>query len=249
MALMSKITFLSTALVAGLFAAGASSQPVDPNPPRDQDRTRDRAIERGQQTDRDRAAGRDRTADRAQERVRDMLHVEDRDQVRDRDFYGYGLMTEQERAEHRARLQNASSDEEWARIRAEHQEQMQARARAQGIDLPPPMYGEFLMTARERERYQERIRQAPNEQARVALRSEHQQAMRARARELGLDLPEPLYGQGLMRAEEQQQFRDRLRAATTEEERAQLRAEHRTLMQERARQLRVPLDDDESDDD
>ena len=240
---ISKLTLLSTALVIGLYAAGAHGQPVDPNRPRDHDRAHDRAIERGQQADRD------RMADRAQQRDRDMLHVADRDRLQDRDFYGYQLMTEQERAEHRARLQNAGSDEEWARIRSEHQEEMQARARAQGIDLPPPMFGEFMMTARERERYQERLQQAPDEQTRIQLRAEHQEAMRARARELGMELPEPLYGQRLMTAQEQQQFRDRLRAATTEEERAQLRAEHRALMQERAREHRVPLGDDEPDDD
>jgi hypothetical protein len=237
MAWTSKTVLLSAAVVVGLCATGAYGQPADPNRPRDQDRGRERVIERDHQTDRDRALDRDRMADRAR----------DRDRLQDRDFYGFELMTEQERAEHRERLRNAQSDAEWAQIRAEHQEQMQERAREKGINLTPPVYGAFMMTAQERERFQERLERARNEPDRIALRAEHQEAMRARARELGVELPAPLYGQQLMTAQEQLQFRDRLRAATTEEERMQIRAEHRNLMQERAREHQLTLDEFEDE--
>ena len=58
-------------------------------------------------------------------------------------IYGSELMTQQERLEYRQRMQSAQGPEEQERIRAEHHEQMQQRAREQGVDLPeaPPARG------------------------------------------------------------------------------------------------------------
>ena len=156
-------------------------------------------------------------------------------------------MTAAEREQYREQMQSATTDQEWARLRAEHQEQMQTRALERGVSLPAPPYGQHLLTVREQERYRERLENARNEQARIALRAEHQQAMRARARELGVELPSPLYGQQLMTDQEQAQLRDRLRAAATEQERRRLQDEHREQMQERAREHRIPLDELEGD--
>lgn len=58
-------------------------------------------------------------------------------------IYGSQLMTEQERSIYRARMWAAESDEARAAIRAEHHEQMQARAQERGLSLPevPPARG------------------------------------------------------------------------------------------------------------
>lgn len=53
--------------------------------------------------------------------------------------YGSQLMTTQERAELRTRLQNASSEEERNRIRQEHHERMKIRAKERGVSLPDEM--------------------------------------------------------------------------------------------------------------
>jgi hypothetical protein len=53
--------------------------------------------------------------------------------------YGSQLMTTQERAEHRARLQAAGSEEERNRIRQEHHERMKIRAKEKGVSLPDEM--------------------------------------------------------------------------------------------------------------
>lgn len=57
-------------------------------------------------------------------------------------IHGYQLMTPDEIAAHRARMQ-AASPQERARIRAEHRKRMVERARERGITLPenPPMGG------------------------------------------------------------------------------------------------------------
>lgn len=58
-------------------------------------------------------------------------------------IYGSQLMTEQERIEHRARMQNAKTAEERERIRLEHHNEMQERAKQRGMTLPdqPPAQG------------------------------------------------------------------------------------------------------------
>ncbi len=57
--------------------------------------------------------------------------------------FGSQLMTEQERTVYRARMWAAQNEEARAAIRAEHHEQMRARAQAQGLTLPetPPAAG------------------------------------------------------------------------------------------------------------
>ena len=58
-------------------------------------------------------------------------------------MFGSQLMTEQERTVYRGRMWAAQSDEERAAIRAEHHEQMRARAAERGVSLPevPPAVG------------------------------------------------------------------------------------------------------------
>lgn len=62
--------------------------------------------------------------------------------VQDR-VYGSQLMTQQERFEYHNRLRAARTAQERNQIRNEHHQQMRARARAQGMQLPdmPPARG------------------------------------------------------------------------------------------------------------
>jgi len=59
---------------------------------------------------------------------------------RDADIYGWQLMTHQERYAYRERMRAVVTDEERARVLAEHQATMQARARERNVALPsiPP---------------------------------------------------------------------------------------------------------------
>ncbi len=54
-------------------------------------------------------------------------------------IYGSQLMTTQERAEHREKMQTATSEEERNRIRQEHHERMKIRAKEKGVSLPDEM--------------------------------------------------------------------------------------------------------------
>jgi hypothetical protein len=187
-----KSMLIALALSASALALAqdrARDRTRDPAADRDrvatQDRAQDRIANRDRLEDRDqdRIQDRDRDPDRLQDRDQRQVHVQDREQLRDRDIYGSELMTREERREYRNRIQSAETMQQWARFRAEHQQRMLARARPENVTLPPPFYGQQLMTDQERERLRERLDNAANEQERVRIRNEHREQMQARARE------------------------------------------------------------------
>ena len=73
-----------------------------------------------------------------QERVQEQVQTQSQSRI-----YGSQLMTPQERAEYRSRMQAAKTAEERERIRNEHHEQMKVRARERGVSIPdePPARG------------------------------------------------------------------------------------------------------------
>ena len=107
----------------------------------------------------------------------------------DDDIYGSQMMTAEERNRYREMLNQAESDAERARIREAHQRTMQARAKSQGADLEPPVYGQHMMTSEERQRFVRRMQDSANEGERDSIRNEHRQFIQQRARELGVDVP------------------------------------------------------------
>lgn len=52
------------------------------------------------------------------------------------EVYGWQLMSEQERAEYRTKMQNMKTEEERNKYRYEHHQEMQQRAKQQGVTLP-----------------------------------------------------------------------------------------------------------------
>lgn len=62
-------------------------------------------------------------------------------------IYGSQLMTQKERAEHRAKMRSLKTQEERDAYRLEHHEKMQGRAKEKGIKLPdePPASGMMRM--------------------------------------------------------------------------------------------------------
>ena len=94
-------------------------------------------VERGQR-DLDRDRLRDRTQstapERDRERIQDRTHAPDGAQQGEEKIYGGKLMTVQERNQYREQLRLLESDpEKRTQFKAQHQEKMQARARAQGV--------------------------------------------------------------------------------------------------------------------
>ena len=103
-----------------------------------QHQPKDRAqVERGQSNyDRDRMRNRDRIEDPARDRDRDRVHAPDSANFGGEGIYGNELMSAQERNQYREQLRLLESDpEERTRFQAQHQEKMQMRAKAQGVNL------------------------------------------------------------------------------------------------------------------
>ena len=98
-------------------------------------------VERGQHdVDRDRMRSRDRIHDPAQDRdqvrQQDRIHATDPASMDDSAIYGHELMSVEERNQYREQLRLVGEDpEKRTRFIAEHQEKMQLRAKAQGVDL------------------------------------------------------------------------------------------------------------------
>ena len=118
-----------------------------------------------------------------------MQQSEIRERIRTRDIYGRDLMSAEERRRYLERVNAATSDGEWARIREQHMNEMRSRAQSRQQTLEPPVFGQHMMTRQERNEYTRRLESAQSDGERMRIQNEHQETMRNRARMLGLELP------------------------------------------------------------
>ena len=108
---------------------------------RPQDRPQDRAqVERGQRNfDRDRLRQRDRTSAPSRDRDRDRTHAPDAAGNGNQQIYGSELMSVEERNQYREQLRLAESDpKKKTKLMEQHKEQMQIRAKEQGVKFDEP---------------------------------------------------------------------------------------------------------------
>lgn len=56
--------------------------------------------------------------------------------AQDKQVYGWQLMNQQERNEHRSKMRSFNTEQERERYRKEHHKKMQVRAKKQGVKLP-----------------------------------------------------------------------------------------------------------------
>jgi len=170
------------------------------------------------------------------------------------------LFTQEERDQFREKMRAAQTREERAQINKEMRAAAEQRAKEKGITLPQRRaaghhrghHGPQLLSAEERNQYRDRMRAATTPEERATLRKDMRAAMEQRAREKGVTAP---HGHNrhhsarnkegsrpqLFTPEERQQYRDKMRAATTPEERATLRQQTRELAEQRARDRGVTL--------
>ncbi len=115
-----------------------------------------------------------------------------------------------------------------------------------------PIYGYQLMTEEERATFRNQMQTATTEEERQQIRLQHREQMLERAKAQGVTLPEPpvvapgeqpVFGGRMMTNQEQMQFRTQMHNAATDEERQQIRLQHRERMLERAKAQGVTLSD------
>ena len=177
----------ATAGVVLVGAAAAASAQHGPGAGASQPPKRPQMEQPGAVQDRDQLKQQDMDQLRDRDKDMDRLLDRDRDRLQDKDIYGSAFMTQDERDQYRKKIGAAKSDQQWAQIQAEHQFEMQARAKTQGKDLDPPIYGQHMMTVEERARFAEKMQAASTDAEREQVRSAHREFIRNRARELGVD--------------------------------------------------------------
>ena len=184
---------LTSVAVAGGQGHGAGAGAGD----RVQQMDRDRDFDRDRDMDRDRLhdqTQQDADQDRLRTQDRDRIHQVDPSAMSDADIYGSALMSQEELNQYRNRLQAAHSAEERLQIQAQHEKQMQIRAKEQGKDLVPPgqgaVYGGELMTVQERNQYREQLRTLQSEEEKQQFMAQHRERMNERAKALELEVEE-----------------------------------------------------------
>ena len=129
------------ALTLAVSSAFAQERQQQQHGARPQDRAQ---VERGQKDfDRDRMRQRDRATEPSQDRQRDRdqdrTHAPDAAANGNQDIYGSELMSVEERNQYREQLRLAESDpESKAKLMEQHREQMQIRAKEQGVKIDEP---------------------------------------------------------------------------------------------------------------
>lgn len=178
----------------GMGAGEPSSAPPVLRGDQQMDRTRDRLD----------APDQDRIRDRDRDQTGDMDRLRDRDRLTtaqaEVQLGAWSLLSEAERAEFHRQMQSAASAEQREQIRAQHRRRIEERARELGVDAPfggsspsaetrQRLMLSQLLTEQERLQFRDQMRSAATEQERARIRAAHQNELRERAREMGVDLP------------------------------------------------------------
>ncbi len=115
-----------------------------------------------------------------------------------------------------------------------------------------PIYGYQLMTEEERATFRTQMQNAATDEERQQIRLQHRERMLERAKAQGVTLTDPpaitpgdevVFGGQMMTMEERLQFRTQMQNAATDEERQQIRLQHREQMLERAKAQGITLPD------
>lgn len=168
------------------------------------------------------------------------------------------LFTPEERDQFREKMRAAQTREERAEIEKQMRVTADQRAKEKGITLPQPhtngkgphrsQPGMQLLSPGERDQFRERMRAAKTPEDRTAIRNEIRGAVEQRAKDKGLTPPRAPDARAgasnrpqLFTPGERQQYREKISAAKTPEERAELRKQMRELTEQRAREKGVTL--------
>ena len=162
----------------------------------------------------------------------DRTHQADRDRGYDRD-----RMTDRSRTETGAHQRDQDRDQDRTNF--------QDAANMEDKDI----YGNELMTNTERKQYRSELGTANAQGSGAGFQARHEQMMQKRALEQGQDLVPPgqgpVYGGEFMTVQERNQYREQLRLSDSDEERLQLKAQHRDRIRQRADALGLEVEEAE----
>ncbi len=186
---------------AALAALCAGTAIAAPTQDRDRDQTQDQIQDPDKLQDQDRL----RDQDKLQTPDQDRDQTRDRDRLAQDQLSSFSLLTSSERDKMIERLRSAKTTEERSRVRDEYQKTIRTRAQELGLIAPfGPGAGQGggngamlmgLLTDQERTKFYQQMRDAKTSEERNRIRAEHQNTIRERAQQMGIDLP-PNFGFG-----------------------------------------------------
>ena len=162
------------------------------------------------------------------------------------------LMTEEERRAFMEKMRAAKTPQEREQIRQEHHQLMMQRAREKNIELPdmPPTRpgmgnGPGMGKGQGMGQGQGMGRGMGQGMKGQPMPAQNRPAPGMKNRPMqGQPGDERIFGSRLMTEQERNEFREKMRAATSDQEREQIRREHHQMMMERARERKVDLRDE-----
>ena len=161
-------------------------------------------------------------ADRAQQVDRDRTYDQDR-------------MSDRDRTQDRARIDTPDQDRD--------QDRIHDPANMSDQDI----YGSQLMTATERNEYRKNLGDSKTQASRDEVQARHEAKMQERALLKDQDLVPPgqgpIFGGELMSVQERNEYREQLRAMSSEQEQEKFRAQHNERINERAGALGVEVEE------
>lgn len=113
----------------------AQQQAKDKQAAMDQQQARDQQAAMDQQQARDQQAAKDQQQAQQKDQAMDQKQQKEMAHTPDQQIYGHALMSVEERNAYREKLRMIDSDDERGKFVAEHREEMQLRADAQGMSL------------------------------------------------------------------------------------------------------------------
>jgi len=109
------------------------------------------------------------------------------------------------------------------------------------------IYGSELMSAQERNAYRKALQNAATTDERARIEAQHRQEIQVRAENKGVNVVAPgkgIYGGAMMSVEERNRYREQLRLLENDPQaRAKFMAEHKEMMQARAKARGTPAAD------
>jgi hypothetical protein len=148
---------------------------------------------------------------------------------------------DRDRIQDRTRLDTPDQDRDRDRDRLQVQDPMKLENK--------DIYGSGLMSGDEMNQYRKQLQNAKTEQERTQVQAQHEERMKARALRQGKDLVPPgqgsIYGGELMSVEERNEYREQLRMQKSEQERQKLQAQHREVIDQRAKALDIEVEEAE----
>ncbi|PRY71769.1 hypothetical protein [Halomonas ventosae] len=113
-------------------------------------------------------------------------------------------------------------------------------AQAQNVADEERFYGGPVLDQQERDRFQQRLRDADSLEERQRIQTEHRNLMRQRAEQRGFD-PDGIYGYPMLNQQQRREYHQRMQGAGSDAERQRIRQEHRQQMRQQIlRQQRSP---------